>query len=101
MRTPREVRLRRLAAGLTQRQLAASAGVTQPMIAAIEAGRRTPTAPVRQAIDRTLAVRPSATLRVLTNEVAEVVAGAGRAIRASSGRSAMGQTGSAPTSICW
>jgi transcriptional regulator with XRE-family HTH domain len=39
------VRLARLKAGLTQRQLADRLGVTQPVVAADESGRRQPTVP--------------------------------------------------------
>ena len=39
------VRLARLKAGLTQRQLADRLGVTQPVVAAYESGRRQPTVP--------------------------------------------------------
>lgn len=73
----RSVRLRRNAAGLTQRQLAGLAGVKQPLIAAIESGARKPTASVRQALDNALRVPPSKLLALLTDEVLDAVSRSG------------------------
>lgn len=56
------VRQRREILGLSQREVAERAGVKQPYIAAIERGRREASASVRVALDRTLALRPSAAL---------------------------------------
>src|SRR2546427_12729820 len=59
------VRAARAAAGLTQRQMAARAGVSQPVVAAYESGRRQPTIPTLRrllaAADHDLAL--TATLR--------------------------------------
>lgn len=63
------LRLRRAAAGLTQRELAERAGVKQPLIAAIERGTRKPTEAVRQALDAALQVRPSQLLRAAREDV--------------------------------
>lgn len=65
--------LRRAAAGLTQRELAALSGVKQPLIAAIESGARQPTAQAREALDGALAVRPSQVLRVARHKVLAAV----------------------------
>ncbi|MCK0113875.1 XRE family transcriptional regulator [Ornithinimicrobium sp. F0845] len=67
------VRTRRELLGLSQRALAGRVGVTQPMISAIEAGTRTPTEPVRAAIDATLAIRPSTALHARLGEVRAMV----------------------------
>ena len=62
------LRLRRAAAGLTQRELADMSGVKQPLISAIERGRE-PTDAVRQLLEQSLQVRPSQVLRVTRQEV--------------------------------
>ena len=49
----------RLAAGLSQAQLARAAGVPQPNVSAYENGRRTPSGEVLERISRALEVRPS------------------------------------------
>lgn len=67
------LRLRRAAAGLTQRELASASGVKQPLIAAIESGARQPTASARQVLDRTLQVRPSQLLQIARDQVLEAV----------------------------
>jgi len=71
------LRLRRAAAGLTQRELAELAGVKQPLIAAIERGTRQPTDSVRQALEAALQVRPSQLLRAAREDVLWTVAQAG------------------------
>ena len=58
-----QLKLRRAAAGLTQRQLAELSGVKQPLIAAIERGTRVPSDAARTALERALQVRPSVLLR--------------------------------------
>src|SRR5699024_1578743 len=58
----RSVRTRREILGLSQRDLAARSGVKQPLIAAIEKGRRVPSDAVRRSLDRALTLRPSAAL---------------------------------------
>lgn len=68
------MRARREALELSQRDLAERAGVKQPLISAIESGRREPTAATRAALDRQLAVRPSDVLRLYRQEVLAVVA---------------------------
>jgi predicted nucleotidyltransferase/DNA-binding XRE family transcriptional regulator len=73
------VRARRAVLGLSQRDLAARAGVQQPLIAAIEAGRRRPSAASRAALDRTLAIRPSLALEARRSEVLALFARAGLA----------------------
>lgn len=54
-----DVRAERLAASMTQSQLAHAARVPQPNLSAYENGRRVPTAEVAERIKRALAVRPS------------------------------------------
>jgi len=67
------LRARRLAAGLSQRQLAARAHVAQPNIAAYETGRRTPTAQTLARLDAVLRVP---TLQLVRRHRAEVIAAA-------------------------
>ena len=71
------LRLRRTAAGLSQRELAARSGVKQPLISAIERGNREPTAAVRHLLEPSLQVRPSQVLRVTRQEVKDVLAAVG------------------------
>lgn len=71
------LRLRRTAAGLSQRELAAMSGVKQPLISAIERGNREPTAAVRHLLDQSLQVRPSQVLRVTRQEVKDALAAVG------------------------
>ena len=58
----RFLRTRREILGLTQRELAQRAGVQQPVIAAIERGRRGASESARSALDRAVAIRPSVAL---------------------------------------
>ena len=67
------LRLRRAAAGLTQRELAAASGVKHPLIAALESGARQPTASARSALEDALRVRPSEVLRVARDQVLAAV----------------------------
>lgn len=67
------VKVRRAAAGLTQRELAAASGVKQPLIAAIESGARQPNNRTRDAIEGALAVRPAQLLRVARDETLALV----------------------------
>lgn len=69
-----QVRARREALHLTQRELAALSGVKQPLISAIESGRRQPSAATRTALDRVLVVRPSQVLREMRGQALEIVA---------------------------
>ena len=71
------LRLRRAAAGLTQRELAEASGVKQPLIAAIERGTRQPTEAVRQSLDSALLIRPSRLLRVAREQVLAAVGAVG------------------------
>lgn len=71
------LKLRRAAAGLTQRQLADLSGVKQPLIAAIERGTRAPSDAARVALERVLRVRPSVLLRARRDDVLAAVARVG------------------------
>lgn len=71
------LRLRRAAAGLTQRELAELAGVKQPLIAAVERGTRQPTPAVREAIEAALRLRPSQLLGLLRDRVLAAVEAVG------------------------
>ncbi len=68
------LKLRRTAAGLTQRQLAELSGVKQPLIAAIERGTRAPSDAARSALEHALQARPSALLRARRDEVLAALA---------------------------
>lgn len=63
--------------GMSQRALAGRAGVKQPLIAAIEAGRRRPSDSAGAALDRALAIRPSVALAARREEVQALFAQAG------------------------
>ncbi|RMI06662.1 helix-turn-helix domain-containing protein [Cellulomonas triticagri] len=67
------VRTRRHLLGMSQRALADAAGVAQPLISAIESGRRTATPATAAALDEVLAVRPSTALDGRRAEVAALV----------------------------
>ena len=67
------MRSRRELLSLSQRELAACVGVTQPMISAIEAGSRTPTPQVRDAIEDALILKPSVALRRRRDDIAQAV----------------------------
>jgi uncharacterized protein len=71
------LRLRRTAAGLSQRELAAISGVKQPLISAIERGNREPSAAASYRLDQSLRVRPSQVLRAARQEVKDIIAAAG------------------------
>lgn len=71
------VRSARTRAGLTQRQLAARAGVRQPNIAAIESGRSRPTTSTLDKLLTAAAVRPSTVLAARRDEVRKAIARAG------------------------
>ncbi len=71
------LRLRRAAAGLTQRELADASGVKQPLIAAIESGARQPTEATRRALERALRVRPSQLLEAALPQVLAAVRAVG------------------------
>ncbi len=65
---------RRLAAGLTQRELADASGVSQPNIAAYERGRRPLTDSMAERLEPHLAVRPSRLLAEHRREVTRLAA---------------------------
>ncbi|WP_092609886.1 helix-turn-helix domain-containing protein [Actinomyces ruminicola] len=71
------IRFRRHAAGLSQRELADLAGVSQPLIAAIESGARRPSDDTRERLRKALQVRPSALLRAAREEVIVLAAAHG------------------------
>ena len=71
------LRLRRLAAGLTQRELAEASGVKQPLIAALESGTRQPTDGVRNALENAVQVRPSKLLQIAREQVLAAVRAVG------------------------
>jgi uncharacterized protein len=59
--------------GLSQRELAERSGVKQPLISAIESGRREPSAATTAALDAALPVRPSDVLRLRRGDALEVI----------------------------
>lgn len=69
-----DLRTRRRAAGLTQSELARRTGIAQPNIAAIEAGRRTPSPTTRERLAAALRPRPSATLATHRDDVVALLA---------------------------
>lgn len=71
------VRARRHILDLSQRDLALRAGVKQPLIAAIEAGRRRPSDAARDALGRALALRPSTALAACRDDVRALFVRAG------------------------
>ncbi|MBK8464113.1 MAG: XRE family transcriptional regulator [Nigerium sp.] len=69
------LRVRRKAAGLSQRGLAARTGVPQPTIAAIESGRRGASEKVKRALGEALGrVRPATLLWDMAGDVHDVLA---------------------------
>lgn len=89
------LRQRRAILGLSQRDLAARAGVKQPLIAAIESGHRQPSQASRAALDGALAMRPSTALAARRDEVREMFARAGLATPRVFGSVARGDDGEA------
>lgn len=75
----RFLRERRAILGMSQRDLAQASGVKQPLIAAIESGRRHPSQPSRAAIDGAVAMRPSVALAARRQQVRDIFARAGLA----------------------
>ena len=63
----------RTARGLSQRALAELSGVHQPTIAAIEAGRREPSAAARHALEQALRIRPSEALKAHRDEILDAI----------------------------
>lgn len=68
-----DLRTRRVRAGLTQRELAARSGTSQPAIAAIEKDLRRPALETRARLDAALRVRPSILLESALEQVREVL----------------------------
>ncbi|WP_026874195.1 XRE family transcriptional regulator [Jiangella gansuensis] len=71
------VRARRNLLRFSQRELAERAGVKQPLVAVIESGRRQPSRAARAALDKALAIRPSAALAARREQVRELFVQAG------------------------
>lgn len=71
------VKTRRHVLGLTQRELAERAGLKQPLIAAIESGRRKPSTSARHALVKVLAVRPSQVVAARRHDIETVFQRAG------------------------
>lgn len=67
------LRDRRAILGLSQRELARRSGVAQPLIAAIETGRRTATDATQDALTRALQLRPSTALGARRAQVLEAI----------------------------
>ena len=67
------LRIRRAAAGLSQRDLARASGVKQPLIAAIETSTRQPSEAVRRALEDAIQVRPSQLLQLSRERVLAAV----------------------------
>ncbi len=65
--------MRREVLRLTQRELAERSGVKQPLISAIESGRRDASDATRELLDRVLVVRPSEVLRFRRDEVLVII----------------------------
>lgn len=71
------LRTRRQILGLSQRDLAARAGVKQSLIAAIEAGRRRASKAAYEALTQAVALRPSVALAARRDDVRALFARAG------------------------
>lgn len=74
---PHFLRTRRAILGWSQRELAERSGVKQPLIAAIESGRRLPSASAPAGLDHALRMRPSVALTARRQQVREVFTRAG------------------------
>lgn len=68
-----DIRAERIAAGLSQAELARAACVAQPNLSAYENGRRQPTAPVLERLRKALAVRLTERVAHHRDEVLELV----------------------------
>ena len=75
------LRIRRAAAGLSQRDLARASGVKQPLIAAIETSTRQPSEAVRRALEDAIQVRPSQLLQLSRERVLAAVHAIGGDVR--------------------
>lgn len=71
------VKTRRRVLRLTQRELAERTGLKQPLIAAIESGRRQPSTSARRALAEALQVRPSLVISARRHDIATVFQRAG------------------------
>ena len=69
-----DIRGERLAAGLSQSQLARAAHLSQPNLSAYENGRRAPSPEVLERIRRALAIRPSVRVDLHRESIRTVVA---------------------------
>lgn len=69
-----DIKAERLAAGMTQSQLARAADVPQPNLSAYENGRRSPTPAVRDRIARAVAGKPSTRINQHRAEIRALVA---------------------------
>lgn len=69
-----DIRAGRLAAGMSQSQLARAAKVSQPNLSAYENGRRTPSPEVLERISRALVGKPSARVEQHRDEIRALVA---------------------------
>ena len=58
---------------MTQREVAVRSGVKQPLISAIESGKREPSAATKAALERVLTARPSEMLRLFRPEALMVI----------------------------
>lgn len=74
LRVAPDVRILRLAAGLTQDALAAASGVAQPNIAAYESGRRRPSKATMARLRSAAPPRPSAVVTQHRDEIRRLVA---------------------------
>ncbi|UJP09989.1 XRE family transcriptional regulator [Microbacterium sp. KUDC0406] len=70
----RDLRAMRLAAGLTQAELAQRVGTARPNIAAYESGAKTPSPELRERLERAMRPRPSQALAGREAEVTEIAA---------------------------
>jgi predicted nucleotidyltransferase len=67
------LRTRRQILGLTQRDLSERSGVKQPLISAVESGRRSASSGVQTALGQVLAVKPSWALSYFRDQARQVV----------------------------
>jgi transcriptional regulator with XRE-family HTH domain len=68
-------KLRRVAAGLRQQDVARSVGISTTRYSAIERGEETPDETDRKLIEETLPLLPQTTERLRSDETAQVIAG--------------------------
>ncbi|MCL1838460.1 MAG: helix-turn-helix domain-containing protein [Propionibacteriaceae bacterium] len=68
------IRTRRELLGYSQRDLAKLSGVKQPLLSAIETGKRQPTLAVSAAVEEHLRIRPSSALAAKKQQVKDLIA---------------------------